>query len=126
LDTSCSYCGFGSSASFPNVGRPGFFEWSYNGVDLNCAIPTGSSPLSLIKIIGQTNDIDGGSPNHNYYDIDLTINDRGRNGGPYSQLNYNPTSNLNNSKAFIFDLDMPTDLFPGQSIDIKAKGYHKN
>ena len=65
-----------------------------------------------------------------YYDTrqlseDL-INDRGINGGPYSNFNYNPTLNPNNSKAFIFDLDMPTDLFPAQSIDIKAKGYHKN
>jgi hypothetical protein len=56
----------------------------------------------------------------------LSINDRGINGGPFSTFNYNPGSNTNNSKAFIFDLDMPTDLFPSQSVNIKAKGYHKN
>lgn len=44
---------------------------------------------------------------------------------PYSQLNYN-ASNPNNSRAFIFDLEMPVDLFPGQDVQIKAKGYHKN
>jgi hypothetical protein len=112
--------------AFPNPNFSGFFEWSYNGIDINCTIPFAGQPLALTKIIGPSIDIDGGKPSHDYYDIDLTINDRGRNGGPYSQLNYNPTSNPNNSKAFIFDLDMPTDLFPGQNIDIKAKGYHKN
>lgn len=114
------------SLYFPEPNVSGFFEWSYNGLNINCPVPSAGQPLALTRIIGPINDINGGNPNHNYYDIDLTINDRGINGGPYSQLNYNPTSNLNNSKAFIFDLDMPTDLFPGQSIDIKAKGYHKN
>jgi hypothetical protein len=109
-----------------NSTKVGFFEFSYNGIVGNFNIPTSGSPLSLTNIQGQANDLDGGNPNHNYYDIDLTINDRGRNGGPYSLLNYNPSSNPNNSKAFIFDLDMPTDLFPGQNVNITAKGYHKN
>ncbi len=103
----------------------GFLEFSYNGIFGNFSIPASGSPLSLTNIQGQANDIDGGNPNHLFYDIDLTINDRGINGGPYSQLNYN-APNPNNSKAFIFDLDMPTDLFPTQTVDIKAKGYHKN
>lgn len=115
-----------TTSKWPNNNSNGFFEWSYNGVDLPSPLPSGSQPLSLTKIIGSASDVDGGNPNHDYYDIDLTINDRGINGGPYTQLNYNPTANPNSSKAFIFDLDMPTDLFPGQSIDIKAKGYHKN
>ncbi|WP_396168328.1 hypothetical protein [Flavobacterium sp.] len=114
------------SNNFPNINVPGFFDFSYNGLQTAFINPTSGSPLNLTNIQGPANEIDGGNPNHQFYDIDLTINDRGRNGGPYSLLNYNPTSNSNNSKAFIFDLDMPTDLFPGQSIDIKAKGYHKN
>jgi hypothetical protein len=115
---------FGSN-NFPNVSVPGFFEFSYNGIQATFVNPTSGSPLNLTNIQGQVEDINGGNPNHNFYDIDLTINDRGINGGPYSQLNYNPT-NPNSSKAFIFDLDMPTDLFPGQNVQIKAKGYHKN
>lgn len=114
------------SNNFPNLSVAGFFEWSYNGIDFACTMPSSGSPLAVTRIVGQANDTDGGNPNHDYYDIDLTINDRGINGGPYSQLNYNPTSNPNNSKAFIFDLEMPTDLFPGQNINITAKGYHKN
>jgi hypothetical protein len=113
------------SLSYLNNSVPGFFEFSYNGMIANIITPSSGSPLNLTSIAGPTNDIDGGNPNHSFYDLDLTINDRGINGGPYSQLNYNAT-NPNNSKAFIFDIDMPTDLFPTQTVDIKAKGYHKN
>lgn len=120
-------CGFGGQypSQFPNPTISGFFEWTYNGIDLDCTIPTAGNPLVLTKIIGSATAVNGGNPNHNFYDIDLTINDRGINGGPYSQLNYN-AANPNNSKSFIFDLDMPSDLFPGQNVEIKAKGYHKN
>tara|TARA_Y100000589_G_scaffold272202_1_gene265222 strand:- start:3516 stop:4772 length:1257 start_codon:yes stop_codon:yes gene_type:complete len=120
--------GFSNSSSyFPNPNDQGFFEWTYNGIDLPCIIPSGSQPLVLTKIIGPTGSIvDAGNPSHDYYDIDLTINDRGRTGGPYSILNYNPSFNPSNGKAFIFDIEMPTDLFPGQDVDIKAKGYHRN
>ena len=121
----CSSYNGATTNGFPNPTISGFFEWSYNGIDINCPIPSAGQPLALTKIIGPLTDIDGGNPNHDYYDIDLTINDRGINGGPYSQLNYTP-SNPTNSKAFIFDLDMPTDLFPGQNVNITAKGYHKN
>lgn len=119
------YWDFMNNSEWPSAGTPGFFEWSYNGIDLPCINPTSTQPLSLTKITGPSTDVNGGSPNHEYYDIDLTINDRGINGGPYSQLNYN-AANSNNSKAFIFYLDMPSDLFPGQNVEIKAKGYHKN
>jgi hypothetical protein len=112
---------------FPDPNISGFFNWTYNGIDLLCAIPTGSQPLVLTKIIGPTGTIiDAGNPNHEYYDINLTINDRGRTGGPYSILNYNPTFNPSNGKAFIFDIDMPTDLFQNQPVNIKAKGFHRN
>lgn len=115
------------SSNFPRVKVKGFFKWTYNGIDLPCAIPSSSDPLVLTKIIGQTGtNINTGNPNHDYYDIDLTINDRGITGGPYSVLNYNPTINPSNGKAFIFDIEMPTDIYSGQKVDIKAKGYHKN
>lgn len=113
------------STSYLNTSVQGFFEFSYNGITSNMAIPGAGSPLNFTNIQGSLNDINGGNPNHFFYDIDLTINDRGVNGGPYSLLNYN-AANPNNSKAFIFDLDMPTDLFPGQNVEIKAQGYHKN
>jgi hypothetical protein len=129
----CGVCGgkcitFSQTSSlFPYPTIPGFFKWTYNGIDLPCTVPSSSQPLVLTKIIGSTGtNIDAGNPNHDYYDINLTINDRGRTGGPYSILNYNPSINPSNGKAFVFDIEMPTDLFPGQQVDIKSKGYHKN
>jgi hypothetical protein len=115
-----------TSATFPNPGVAGFFKWTYNGVDLPVAVPTGTQPLVYTEVVGDAGTTNTGNPNHEYYDIDLTVNDRGRAGGPYSVLNYNPIANPGNGKAFIFDLEIPADLFPGQAIDIKAKGYHKN
>lgn len=124
-DECCSYWNTTASSS-PNPAVSGFFKWTYNGVDLPVTAPTGSQPLVFTNIQGQTAISNGGNPNHEYYDIDLTVNDRGRAGGPYSILNYNPISNPGNGKAFIFDLEIPADLFQGQAVDIKAKGYHKN
>ena len=110
---------------WPNFGTTGFFNWTYNGISL-AGSPTGSQPLVFTNILGQVNPVDGGNPIHEYYDInDLSINDRGRTGGPYSTLNYSPNTSAT-GKAFIFDLEIPADLFPGQAVDIKAKGYHKN
>ena len=112
---------------FPEPTTAGYFSWVYNGIDLPCSIPTGANPLVLTKIIGSTGTtINSGDPNHDYYDIDLTVNDRGILGGPYSILNYNPSINPSNGKAYIFDLEMPSDLFPGIQVDINAKGYHRN
>jgi hypothetical protein len=116
-----------SSSSFPNPSVSGFFNWTYNGIDLPSSPPNASQPLVLNKITGTTGtNINSGNPAHNYYDIDLTINDRGRNGGPYSIKNYVPSINPSNGKAFIFDLEIPSNIYTGQQIDIKAKGYHKN
>lgn len=119
--------GFSPSTSiFPNPSTSGFFRWRYNGIDIPVSRPNAGQPLNLDVVIGSSGLINTGDPNHEYYDIDLTVNDRGRNGGPYSLNNYSPASNPNGSKAFIFDLDIPADLFTGQSVTIKAKGYHKN
>lgn len=110
---------------FPDNNVSGFFEWTYNDQLVPSSAPSSNQPLSFVNAYAGNSTVNGGNPNHKYYDIDLTINDRGINGGPYSQLNYN-ASNPNNSRAFIFDLDMPVDLFPGQDVEIKAKGYHSN
>lgn len=115
--------GWTSTSGWPNLNSPGFFQWTYNYYTIPFSNQT--STLTFTNVSGPNNDVDGGNPNHEYYDIDLTINDRGVNGGPYSVLNYN-AANPNNSKAFIFDLEMPADLFPGQNVEIKAQGYHKN
>jgi len=120
------FCNGGNTNEYPNPNVPGFFEWSYNaGRTFSYPTVDSSSPLSVTMIAGNSTSIDSGNPNHKYYDIDLTLNDVGKMGGPYSQLNYT-AFNPNNSRAFIFDLEMPVDLFPGQDVEIQAKGYHGN
>jgi hypothetical protein len=65
--------------------------------------------------------VDQGTPSIEYYDIDMTINDVGTYGGPYSMENY---INNTNGKARIYDLDMPFEIWSGQTPTIKAKGAH--
>ncbi len=124
---SCNYCLpniLTYQSQFPNPNSSGFFSWTYNGNIIPCTVPSGSQPLSLTRIAGPTNIIDGGNPNHEYYDIDLTINDRGKFGGPYTLNNYSATNN--SGFSFVNDLSMPTDLFPSTQVNIKASGYHSN
>ena len=98
----------------------GFFQWSYNTFTPTI---TNEGSAELNRISGNTGS-DTGHPSHFFYDIDMTRNDVGTTGGPYSTSNY-PTSS-GSAKAFIYYLDMPTDLFPNDDIQINAEGYHKN
>ena len=119
--------GFSSTSTFiPNKDVSGFFRWTFNGRVLPNTPSTGGQPLVFSNIQGDTTGSNSGNPQNEYADIDLTINDRGMNGGPYSMLNYRIQSNPSNGRAFIYDLDIPANLFPSQQITIKAKGYHKN
>ncbi|GBL35236.1 hypothetical protein EMGBS15_08310 [Filimonas sp.] len=125
----CTYSFSGNpdanSCPFPNIDVPGVFRWSYNGFTLSGSGTAGN--LGFVNIPGSTNIINSGNPESQFYDIDLTLNDRGREGGPYSILNYLPSANPFNSKAFIFDLEIPTTLQPStQSIKVRAQGYHRN
>ena len=99
----------------------GFFEWSYN--TFTPTTLANASSAELTKISGNTGS-DTGHPSHFFYDIDMSRNDVGTAGGPYSTTNY-PTSS-GSAKAFTYYLDMPTDLFPNDNIQINAEGYHKN
>ena len=129
INYTCYYSSGGNpnanSCPFPNIDVPGIFRWSYNGFTLSGSGTAGN--LAFVNIPGSTNIINSGNPESQFYDIDLTLNDRGREGGPYSILNYLPSANPSNSKAFIFDLEIPTTLQPStQSIKVRAQGYHRN
>ena len=115
-----------TTSVFPSPSYPGFFEWTYNGIDIPCSVPTSSNPLVLTRVIGNAGTVNTASPNHEFYDIDLTVGDRGRFGGPNTWNNYFPISNPSGSRAFIYNLTIPADLFPGQNVDVKAKAYHRN
>lgn len=65
--------------------------------------------------------IDAGSPSIQYYDIDLTRNDRGTFGGPYSIDNYLEPLTGN---ARVYDLNMPFEIWTGQTPAVKAESTH--
>ena len=65
--------------------------------------------------------IDAGSPSIQYYDIDLTRNDRGTFGGPYSIDNYLAPLSGN---ARVYDLNMPFEIWSGQTPQVKAESTH--
>lgn len=64
-----------------------------------------------------------GDPSIQYYDIDLTRNDMGRFGGPYTWDNYH--GNTASGKGRVYLLDMPFELWSGQTPTIKADAVHE-
>lgn len=109
-------------AAFPNPSIEGFFEWSYNSHELPQPNVSSGNPIVYTEVGNGGASVDGGSPEHDYYDLDLTVNDRGRDGGPWGTANFPANAS---GKAFIFDLDIPADLYPGSQVDIKAKAYQR-
>ena len=65
--------------------------------------------------------VNQGSPALQYYDIDLTRNDIGTFGGPYSIDNYWNTAT---GRARVYDLNMPFEIWNGSTPSIKAEGTH--
>ena len=110
-------------AAFPNPAYGGFFEWNHNSIGLPQPPISGSNPLVYGEMGNGGANENGGSPAHEFYDLDLTVNDRGRAGGPWGYANFPENTD---AKALIYDLDMPADLFPGQDVDIRAKAYQRN
>lgn len=112
-----------NEAAFPNPAYGGFFEWNYNSIGLPQPAISGSNPIVYGEVGNGGTNVDGGSPAHEFYDLDLTVNDRGRAGGPWGYANFPADTD---AKALIYDLDMPADLFPGQDVEIRAKAYQRN
>jgi hypothetical protein len=56
------------------------------------------------------------------YDLDMTRNDLGTYGGPYSMENY--WDSTATGKARIYNLDMPFEIWSGQTPTIKASAVH--
>ena len=65
--------------------------------------------------------VDKGAPNLENYDIDLTRNDIGTFGGPFSIDNYINTAT---GKARVYHLDIPFEIWSGQTPQVKAKSVH--
>lgn len=110
-----------------SCGVPGYFEWSYNEQQGNFSCtPNASQPLVLNHVFGSevpADAVNGGKPTHEFYDTDLTINDRGRDGGTWGTANY--PAELD-GKAYIYTLDMPADLFPSVPVNVSARSYQRH
>ena len=110
-----------------NCEVPGYFEWSYNEQQGNFSCtPDAGQPLVLNHIFGSevpADAVNGGKPTHEFYDTDLTINDRGRDGGTWGSANY--PAELD-GKAYIYTLDMPADLFPSVPVNVSARSYQRH
>ena len=97
----------------------------WNGIIPNTILGQASGPSNFnYDDYGRSVDpriVNSGSPSIQHYDIDMTINDLGTYGGPHSIDNY---INTTNGKARIFDLNMPFEIWTGQTPTITAKGVH--
>lgn len=107
--------------------KPGYLEWSYNDLPgfFSCT-PNASQPLVLNHVFGSevpADAVNGGKPTHEFYDTDLTINDRGRDGGTWGSANF--PAELD-GKAYIYTLDMPADLFPSVPVNVSARSYQRH
>lgn len=60
-----------------------------------------------------------GAPTIDFYDINMTRNDIGRYGGPYTFSNYNSQGGPR-----IYHLEMPFQLLPGETPNVKAEAVH--
>ncbi len=65
--------------------------------------------------------LDMGSPGIEFYDIDLTRNNRGTGGGTYTMDNYLAQGQ---GRARVYDLTMPSEIWNGASPSVKAEGTH--
>ena len=90
----------------------------------NISMPNTTAALTL-DADGSCNDatycVDKGSPALQYYDIDLTRGDLGTFGGPYSIDNYTA---IGTGNARVFDLDIPFEIWSGQTPQVKAESTH--
>jgi hypothetical protein len=100
-----------------------FWNWwptAQKGV-YNLQTNVGSSPDS--QIISEGKDI--GSPSPKFYDADLTRSDIGHLGGDNSFEMFHG-ANATSGAAYIISLNLPSEIWPGQTVNMKAQAVHTN
>lgn len=73
------------------------------------------------RSVDPTHALDQGSPAIEFYDIDLTRNNRGSGGGGFTVENYIAAGT---GRARVFNLMMPSEIWNGMSPSVKADGTH--
>jgi hypothetical protein len=109
-----NYCkGYGNGTAYGGTKVVGNFGLAYNAA------------LLTVDADGRCNDatycVDKGSTALQYYDIDMTRNDIGTYGGPYSIDNY---LEVGTGNARVYDLNMPFEIWSGQTPQVKAEATH--
>ena len=116
--------GYQKSSGSPNYGisHYDFFSknWSGGGI-YNSQSEIGSSDDAQIISDGK----DKGSPSPKFYDADLTRCDIGHFGGDNSWEMFHGTNSVTGA-AYIISLDLPSEIWPGQTLNLKAEAVHTN
>lgn len=105
-----------------NVAYNNFYNYqssNYRGVSGNIDFMNYSLYFNNSSSSNTATDV--GHPGIRYFDIDMSRNDIGIYGGPYSWDNYWASST---GKGVVYDLDMPFEYWTGQSATINAKAAH--
>lgn len=100
----------------------GFFSKYWSGAGIyNIQTNIGSSDDA--QVISEGKDI--GSPSPKFFDADLTRSDIGHVGGNNSWEMFH-SSNTVSGAAYIIGLNLPSEIWPGQTINLKAEAVHTN
>lgn len=68
---------------------------------------------------------DVGSPSPKFFDTDLTRSDIGHLGGDNSWEMFHGPNSVSGA-AYIIGLDLPSEIWPGQTVNLKAEAVHTN
>ena len=108
-----------------NYGSNGGVYWNTNlsNSNNNQAVTfTGNTYSSSTGKVTAGVGINEGNNGIQFYDIDMTRNDVGTYGGPFSWDNFHNTAT---GKARIFNLDVPSEVWMGQIPNLKADAVHQ-
>ena len=108
-----------------NYGSNGGVYWNTNlsNSNNNQAVTfTGNTYSSSTGKVTAGVGINEGNNGIQFYDIDMTRNDVGTYGGPFSWDNFHNTAT---GKARIFNLDVPSEVWMGQTPNLKADAVHQ-
>ena len=108
-----------------NYGTDGGVYWNTNlsNTNHNQAVTfSGNTYNSSNGKVTAGKGINEGNNGIEFYDIDMTRNDVGTYGGPYSWDNFHNTAT---GKARVYNLDVPFELWMGQTPSLKADAVHQ-
>jgi len=89
----------------------------------NSANPSISDPYDLDSFKSTLQNV--GSPSPKFFDADLTRSDIGHLGGDNSWEMFHGTNSVSGA-AYIIGLDLPSEIWPGQTVNLKAEAVHTN